>query len=361
MMKTQAKNPARQAKAERPQKHTNHAPIFGALDLGTNNCRLLIASREKSSKTSANELKIIDSFSRIVRLGDSISKTGKLSTDAMDRTITALAICQKKMHKHKLNASRLVATEACRRALNTLEFIKRVKNELGLTIEVINNEEEAKLAVIGCSSLIREEAQKAIVFDIGGGSTEVIWVDVAQLMQKKQSKALNYANLEGVIIDWISIDSGVMNLTEQFGGTSFVDVTYQDMVNYIHDKLSLFSEKKQISQAISAEQVQMLSTSGTLTTLAALQMGLPKYDRNKVDGVSMQLAKIESTIKNIKAMRPSERFHHGCIGPERADFILTGCAVFEAISKLWPVSDITIADRGVREGIIISLMLKNGQ
>lgn len=334
------------------------AEVYAALDLGTNNCRLLIASTSQKGASGTYELKIMDSFSRIVRLGDSISKTGRLSGEAIERTIDALSVCKKKMQKYKLTSCRLVATEACRRAVNTLDFIKRVKKELGLNIEVINNEEEAKLAVIGCSSLIRQNADKAIVFDIGGGSTEVIWIDAKALEQKRQNKALNYSNLEGVIIDWISIDSGVMNLTEQFGGTSFVDVTYKDMVRYIHDKLLLFSEKNKIIDAVKKESVQMLSTSGTLTTLAALEMGLPKYDRNKVDGVTMEISEIKHTIEAIKKMRPSERFNNGCIGPERADFILTGCAVFEAISKLWPVGSITIADRGVREGIIISLMLK---
>lgn len=341
------------------QTHSAHAPLFGALDLGTNNCRLLIASGDKHS-VGHSSLKVVDSFSRIVRLGDSITKTGRLSDDAMERTVAALAICKRKMEKYNLAACRLVATEACRKAVNTLEFVKRVKAELDLNIEVINNQEEAKLAVIGCSSLIDAKAKKAIVFDIGGGSTEVIWIDVDKLNQKKAQSEHYYIGLDEVIIDWISVDSGVMNLAERFGGTSFVDVTYHDMVGYLHDKLELFNQKNHISEAISEGNVQMLSTSGTLTTLAAVQMGLPKYDRTKVDGVSMPISHIHTTIKNIHDMRPSERFNNNCIGAERADFILSGCAVFEAISKLWPVPNITIADRGVREGIIISLMQHHG-
>lgn len=348
-----------QAKPREISSKNAPAQLFAALDLGTNNCRLLIATAEKPG-VAGGSLKVIDSFSRIVRLGDSITKTGKLSYDAMDRTIAALSICKKKMEKYKLAGSRLVATEACRKAVNTLDFVKRVKAELDLDIEVINNQEEAKLAVIGCSSLISPDSKRAIVFDIGGGSTEVIWINVEKLLAKQQEKTEESLNLENVIIDWISVDSGVMNLAERFGGTSFVDVTYNDMVKYLHDKLELFNQKNKISDAIAEGNVQMLSTSGTLTTLAAVNLGLPKYDRTRVDGISLPLSNIKRTIKEIHGMRPSERFNHGCIGSDRADFILSGCAVFEAISKLWPVGNITIADRGVREGIIISLMQHHG-
>ena len=340
-----------------PHAPSNTAPLFAALDLGTNNCRLLIASGDQAGVQAKQPLHVVDSFSRIVRLGESITKTGKLSDDAMDRTIAALSICKKKMAKYRLEDCRLVATEACRKASNTLEFIKRVEKEVGLTIEVINNQEEASLAVIGCSSLLNPTADKAIVFDIGGGSTEVIWLDVQRLQQKQAQSLKSFLNLEDVVIDWVSIDSGVMNLADRFGGTGFIDVTYHDMVQFLRDKLEVFNQKNKISDVVEQGAVQMLSTSGTLTTLAAIEMGLPKYDRAQVDGTSMEISRLRQTVKNIRAMRPSERFHNGCIGPERADFILSGCAVFDAVSSLWPTQQVTIADRGVREGIIISQML----
>ena len=341
-------------------KQAKMLPNFAALDLGTNNCRLLIATGDRASLSSSSNLRVVDSFSRIVRLGDSITETGKLSQAAMERTIDALTICKRKMERYDLSGQRLVATEACRKAANTPDFIARVKRELDLDIEVINNEEEAKLAVIGCSSLLSHDAQKAIVFDIGGGSTEVIWIDVQKLMEKKLSSGGSFLDLDGVVIDWISVDSGVMNLADRFGGASFADVTYDDMVKFLKNKLTEFSERNRIAETIASEAVQMVSTSGTLTTLGAICLGLPKYDRTKIDGLSLPLADIRDTIDSIYHMRPSERFNNGCIGPERADFILSGCAVFDAISRLWPVDNISIADRGVREGIILSLMLGHG-
>lgn len=348
-----------QHSAKKTTKAPKSPPLFAALDLGTNNCRLLIASGDKGNVEDMRTLKVVDSFSRIVRLGESITKTGELSADAMDRTIAALAICKKKMGKYNLAASRLVATEACRKAANTLEFIKRVEKEVGLTIEVINNQEEARLAVIGCSSLINQQVDKAIVFDIGGGSTEVIWIDVKKLLKRKEQSLEAFVHLDDVVIDWVSIDSGVMNLADRFGGPAFADITYKDMVQFFKDKLEVFNHKNKISDAVKNGSVQMLSTSGTLTTLAAIHMDLPKYDRTQVDGTSLNVKDIRATMKAVRSMRPSERFNHGCIGYERADFILSGCAVFDAVSSLWPTKEITIADRGVREGIIISQMLNH--
>lgn len=340
---------------------TERGGFYAALDLGTNNCRLLVAHcPDQQGEGTPAPLNVVDSFSRIVRLGESISETGKLSAEAMERTIEALLICKRKMQKYNLGASRLVATEACRKASNTQEFIERVAREVGLEIEVIASEEEAKLAVLGCSTLFDAAAERAVVFDIGGGSTEVIWIDAKKMFDKRQSGSLKSSDLDEVILDWISIDSGVMNLADRFGGIDFVDVTYNDMVMFLLGKLEGFDRKNRISEIIKTTPVQMLSTSGTLTTLAAMQMGLPKYDRTKVDGSSLSVVAIREVIAGIYKMRPSERFNHPCIGSERSDFILSGCAVFDAISRMWPVADVTVADRGVREGIIISLMLNQG-
>lgn len=323
-----------------------HAQLFAALDLGTNNCRLLIAGRDKTSATHyPPSLKVVDSFSRIVRLGEGVSKSGKLSEAAMQRTLAALAVCKRKLDKYSIVKMRLVATEACRKASNTQEFFKRVQDELGLFMEVINNEEEARLAFLGCSSLLNDGAHRAIVFDIGGGSTELMWID-----KENASSDSRY------IADWLSIDSGVMNLADRFGGSSFSDLAYKDMVDYITARIEPFNQVNRIGEVIGNAPVQMLSTSGTVTTLAAIHLGLPKYDRNRVDGIRLEVNHLHRTIKKLLDMRPSERFNHPCIGHDRADYIISGCAIFEAISNTWPTGEITIADRGVREGIIISLM-----
>jgi exopolyphosphatase/guanosine-5'-triphosphate,3'-diphosphate pyrophosphatase len=320
--------------------------IYAALDLGTNNCRLLVASPQGGDgRLAAPTIKVFDSFSRIVRLGEGVSATGKLSDDAMERTMAALKACQKKITKYRLTDARYVATEACRRASNGREFLDRVQAETGLAIDIITSEEEARLAFLGCSSLLTGDSKRAVVFDIGGGSTELMWIDVERTAGSGHS-----------ITDWLSIGFGVMNLADKFGGSSFADMAFDDMVRLLAERIRPFDEANRISETIGTTPIQLLSTSGTVTTLAAVHLGLPRYDRSRIDGITVSVADIRATIQRLLAMRPSERFHHPCIGPDRADFIISGCAIFEAISSLWPEGRITIADRGVREGIILSLM-----
>lgn len=322
--------------------------ICAALDLGTNNCRLLIASPQHDAKEAgafaSPALRIYDSFSKIVRLGEGVSVTGMLSEDAMQRTLIALKACQKKLSKYNISRSRFVATEACRRASNGQEFVDRVKEETGISIDIISSEEEARLAFRGCASLLTPSFRRAIVFDIGGGSTELMWVDL-------ESKN------DGVhpITDWLSIGYGVMNLADKFGGSGFSDMAFDDMVSCVAEKLKPFDSANQISHALGDSHVQLLSTSGTVTTLAAIHLDLPRYDRSRIDGIKLSIKDIRATTQKLLKMRPSERFNHPCIGPDRADFIMSGCAIFEAISSAWPTCEITIADRGVREGIILSL------
>lgn len=335
-------------------------PVYAALDLGTNNCRLLIASGQHASEGQAlarPAIKVFDSFSRIVRLGEGVSASGLLSDDAMERTMLALKACQKKLSKYAITASRFVATEACRRASNGQQFLNNVRDETGLVVDIISSEEEARLAFLGCSSLLTEGSKRAIVFDIGGGSTELMWIDVDRIRQNAQiGRDLELDS----ITDWLSIGFGVMNLADKFGGSDFAEMAFSDMVEVLLERLRPFDEANRISETIATKSqelpVQLLSTSGTVTTLAAIHMELPRYDRSRIDGITLSMSDIRATVRKLLAMRPSERFNHPCIGPDRSDFIISGCAIFEAISSLWPTLSITIADRGVREGIILSLM-----
>ncbi len=320
-------------------------PVFAALDLGTNNCRLLIASPQSGLEESPfprlGGLRVFDSFSRVVRLGEGVSTTGYLSQDAMERTMSALKACQKKISRYNLTSARFVATEACRRAKNGQEFLDNVRSEIGMEIDIISTEDEAKLAFAGCSSLLTGDSKRAVVFDIGGGSTELMWVDV------ENGKT---------ITDWLSVGFGVMNLSDKFGGSNLADMAFSDMVRTLIEKLTPFDASNNISNVIDSTNVQLLSTSGTVTTLAAIHLDLPRYDRSKIDGITLSVKDVRATTKRLLEMKQYERFNHPCIGADRADFILSGCAIFEAISTLWPTKNITIADRGVREGIILSLL-----
>lgn len=345
--------------------------IFAALDLGTNNCRLLVASVSQGAdapvsggEPPAPVIRVFDSFSRVVRLGEGVSATGMLSDDAMERTLQALRACQKKLSKYRIDHSRFVATEACRRAANGEAFLQRVQAETGLCIDIISSEEEARLAFLGCSSLLTRGTQRAIVFDIGGGSTELMWVDVEKLRQdadrqdagRPDGQSAGRDPAAHAIVDWLSVGFGVMNLADKFGGSDFAEMAFEDMVAFLQEKLARFDAANQISDTIGDTAVQLLSTSGTVTTLAAIHLDLPRYDRSRIDGITLSISDIRATVQKLLAMRPSGRFNHPCIGPDRADFIISGCAIFEAISGMWPAGHITIADRGVREGIILSLL-----
>jgi len=332
--------------------NTKHAtPAYAALDLGTNNCRLLIASQRKS-ETDEFALNVLDSYSRIVRLGEGVSETGKFSEEAMDRTIEALRQCKKKLDKHSVKAGRFIATEACRQAANTPQFLMRVKKETGLEIEVISAAEEANLAFRGCVSLVKPTPHRALMLDIGGGSTEFMWVEVDDMNATPSALPV----VSHKVLDWFSMPQGVMNLSEKFGGAQFAEVYFEEMVDYLEQQLLKFRRYEEIFEAVGRDEVQLFSTSGTVTTLAAIYLGLPRYERSKIDGITIETAQLRDAIASILDMRASERFHHPCIGSDRSDYIISGCAIFEALCRLCPVDHITIADRGVREGIIFSLV-----
>jgi exopolyphosphatase/guanosine-5'-triphosphate,3'-diphosphate pyrophosphatase len=335
------------AQARNDGTHTHYSDVFAALDLGTNNCRLLIAKPAPEERgAAANGLRVIDSFSRIVRLGEGVSVTGMLSNEAMERTIAALRQCRTKLNRHAIAGARYVATEACRRAQNSEAFLKRVKAETGIAIDIISTEEEAQLAFRGCIPLLDTKADKAIVFDIGGGSTEFLWVDT------KGDAAQ--------VIDWFSIRHGVMNLAEHFGGNAYVELYFNELVERIMREFQAFDQKHNIRNHIAQRPVQLLSTSGTVTTLAAVHMKLPRYDRMRVDGSTLPTRSLRDVVEQLVGMRPYERAAEPCIGIERSDFILSGCVIFEAIARMWQAEKITIADRGVREGIIVSLLNGKG-
>ncbi len=323
--------------------------LYAALDLGTNNCRLLIARPSFSSHVQHKTLKVVDSYSRIVRLGEGVSESGRLGEEAMRRTIKALATCKQKLNRYGIAKYRFVATEACRRAENAEQFLTRVRDDLGLSIDIISNEEEARLAFLGCSSLLHKDTRWALAFDIGGGSTEFMWVKI------DPEQPLN-SHKRHLIQDWTSLPYGVMNMSEQFGGPAFTEMYFEEIVAKISGLLAPMERDNQIATRMWKENVQMLSTSGTVTTLAAIHLNLPHYDRSKIDGIKLSISDIRGATQSLMRMSPSERAAHPCIGSARTDFILSGCAIFEAIARTFPIDKITIADRGVREGIIVSLM-----
>lgn len=328
--------------APNPRKH--RGPIYAALDLGTNNCRLLIA------RPHDHGFRVLDGFTRIVRLGEGVSVTGRLSDAAMERTMEALRQCRNKLREHQPSRMRLIATEACRAAENGPAFLARVKEELGLELEIVDRRTEAELAVTGCADLIDGSAAGALMFDIGGGSSELAWLDFRGGRPKAQGR------MSASIRSWQSLPVGVVSIAERFGGVDVTPAVFEAMVGYVSEHLRQFRGREKLRQMIGNHPVHLIGTSGTVTTLAGLHLGLERYERQKVDGLWMKRGEVDDTMKVLLAMPFERRVSHPCIGRDRADLVLPGCAIFEAIRREWPTERVRVADRGLREGILISLM-----
>lgn len=315
--------------------------LYGALDLGTNNCRLLIATPIDRGFT------VVDAFSRIVRLGEWQGRTGRLHEEAMSRTVDALRVCANKLKWRNVTKARLVATEACRTAANGAEFIARVASETGLTLEIIDRETEAALAATGAEPLIDPAAETALVFDIGGGSTEVMWM------------ARNGSRFS--IAAWTSLAAGVVTISELFGGG--VDVTpesFAAMREFLRPMILEFKNRVATITGRTAVPGHLLGTSGTVTTIAGVQLRLARYDRSKVDGSWLNSADIGRVTHDLLHMSYDQRAANPCIGRERADLVLAGCAILEEIRLAFPAERIRVADRGLREGILTMLMKQDG-
>ncbi|QGM99670.1 Ppx/GppA family phosphatase [Methylocystis parvus] len=321
---------------------------YAALDLGTNNCRLLIARPERRARRRNSDLlRVVDAFSRIVRLGEGLGRAGRISEAAIERTITALEICRDKMEARGVTRARLVATQACRGAANGEEFVGRVRERTGLELEVIDRETEARFAARGCGSLADPQAASVLLFDIGGGSTELVWLTRAPAAEEARD-----------LHSWTSLELGVVTLAEHFGGRIVDAKTFAAMKRHALDALESFV--KETAEIRRCSRFHLLGTSGTVTTLAGVHLGLERYDRWRVDGLWMSDAEATKAIQRLRGMDFEARVANGCIGPQRADLVLAGCAIFEAIRETFPAARTRIADRGLREGMLLELMEADG-
>ncbi len=318
---------------------------YAAIDLGTNNCRLLIA------RPSGENFTVIDAFSRVVRLGEGVAQNGCLSNEAMDRTLAALRICADKLMRRNVYLARSVATEACRRASNGAAFIERVRQETGIALDIISAREEARLAVLGCHVLLENGVGPAMIFDIGGGSTELVLIESTDTVPR--------------ILDWQSVPWGVVSLSESCGseGATLDDrlARYTRMRSLVSESFASFARRTEPARHSASDTgpLRLLGTSGTVTTLASLHLELPQYDRSAVDGLIVPAESMRAISARLSSMPIEERREVACIGRERADLVVAGCAILEAILDLWPASRLGVADRGIREGILRSLIAAN--
>ncbi|CAD7053618.1 exopolyphosphatase [Pseudorhizobium endolithicum] len=320
--------------------------LYAALDLGTNNCRLLVAQ-----PTRPGQFRVVDAFSRIVRLGEGLAANRRLSNDAMDRAIEALKVCAGKLANRPIRRMRLIATEACRSADNGEEFLDRVVRETSLTLEIIDRETEARLAVAGCSSLVGREARSVVLFDIGGGSSEIA---VIRIGDNRSSRLANH------ITHWTSLPVGVVTLSERHGGRDVTPQVFAAMVAEVEEMLAGFECPPLAVHDRHGGDFHLIGTSGTVTTLAGVHLDLPRYDRRKVDGLWLSDAEVTAMQAKLLSWDFAGRAANPCIGPDRADLVLAGCAILEAIRRRWPSPRMRVADRGLREGILTDMMADDG-
>jgi len=320
-----------------PQLPATSGPAFAALDLGTNNCRMLIAA-----PTSAG-FRVLESFSRIVRLGEGLHETGRLSAVAMERALSALKTCAARLARRPVRKLRAIATEACRRATNGGEFLARVKHETGLDVSTITSREEAELALESCAPLLARGGRRALLFDIGGGSTELAWVRIDERGRTQ-------------LIGYDSLPVGVVTLAERFSGKGFDPAEFAAMVDDVAARLAGFESVHCIAREIRCGGVELLGTSGTVTTLAGVALGLQRYRRPLIDGTVLDTTVADEALDRLRALGRDGLVAHPCVGAERVDFVLPGCAVFAAITRLWPAPRVIVADRGLREGMLLRMI-----
>jgi len=334
--------------------------LYAALDLGTNSCRMLIAQPKGS------QFVVMDSFSKTVQLGAGLEASGRLNRASMGRTIQALRICQKKLQTHNVTRMRLVATEACRQARNAKDFIRQVKRETGLALEIIAAEEEARLAVISCAPLVNPETEQLLVVDIGGGSTELVWIDLSAVPPEDRPKSIMRLHMgfgaqgDGPVarvVDWISVKLGVATLKDQFADVENDSARFALMSWFFEENLHSFSPYHATG---TRKGFQIIGTSGTVTTVAASFLGLKRYDRAKVDGLHMTSAQIDSVIRDYLELGPDGRRTDPRIGRDRHTLIMSGAAILQALMRIWPTDRLSVADRGLREGLLYAQMSADG-
>jgi exopolyphosphatase/guanosine-5'-triphosphate,3'-diphosphate pyrophosphatase len=316
-------------------------PTYAALDLGTNNCRLLVA------RATRDGFRVVDAFSRIIRLGEGITNSGLLSEPAILRAVEALRVCRAKMRNRGVTRSRLIATEACRSAANGLDFLERIRNEVGIELEIVDRETEARLAATGCTPLVDPAAEGVILFDIGGGSSE--------LVRLSRCSPTEHGPPHPEIEAWTSIPIGVVTLAERHGGVTVSRDSFEAMIAEVAVHVDRFA-----SLHGGTEGLHMLGTSGTVTTIAGVYLDLPRYERRRVDGCWLNNQQVSDVVERLLAMIYEGRVANPCIGAERADLVLAGCAILEAIRRAFPCERLRVADRGLREGMLVQMMREDG-
>jgi len=315
-------------KGHKRRRRRRKSKTYAALDLGTNNCRLLIARPKEDG------FRVIDSYSKVVRLGAGLQSSGRLSQESMNMAVDAIEVCARKMKT---------------------KILDRVKSETGIALEIISPRVEARLSVMGCINLIDISKDVALVVDIGGGSTELSWVDVRTL---RENGGLVRA-YRPPISAWTSLPVGVVTLSERVPEHDDRETWYAELKQVVHDTIVEKQAQTRFTNLFKAGKGHLIGTSGTITSLAGINLELPYYQRDKVDGSTMTSKSAIDICRRMSAMSYEERSQEPCIGEDRARLLVAGCAITDVLCELWPSESINVADRGLREGILMGLMQRS--
>lgn len=349
--KTQGQNRTHRSGSERSHSTGNNSKgrkskTYAALDLGTNNCRLLIA------KPSGDSFQVVDSYSKVVRLGKGLTASGRLSDESIALAVDAIGVCSRKMKAKQVRRWRCVATQACRQASNGEEFLKTVKNETGVSLEIISPRVEARLAVMGCLNLIDMSMDVVLVVDIGGGSTELSWVDVRKLRDPDGVIRVHHPPISA----WASLPIGVVTLSEQIPEHEDRTAWYQDMKDRVRQCITDAGCETRFVNTFKSGKGHLIGTSGTITSLAGIHLKLPYYQRDKVDGLWMPANAAVDIARDMASRDFDGRASEPSIGTDRAKLLVAGCAITDVLCEMWPSERIRVADRGLREGMLMGLM-----
>lgn len=351
MARDDAGDKSARRRSSRSGKSASYGPVYGAIDLGTNNCRMLLARKNRHG------FRVVDAYSRIVKLGEGLTTSRSLSDDAMQRAMEALSVCAHRLARRDVKHLRAVATEACRLASNGPEFIDKVRAETGIKLEIISSEEEARLAVQGSLDLLDENKDAALVLDIGGGSTELCWVDVAEWRRRGGYESGGRPPLRG----WATIPAGVVTLSEQFPEPDSMndeerEAWYNEMKAYTRSRMKIPKGANRLRPLFDDGNAHLVGTSGTVTSVAGVHLNLESYNRNKVDGLWITTDEMRTACNRLSTKDAKGRAGEGCIGTDRAELVLAGCAILEVVMEAWPCEKIRVGDRGLREGLLLNLM-----
>jgi exopolyphosphatase/guanosine-5'-triphosphate,3'-diphosphate pyrophosphatase len=307
---------------------------LAAVDLGSNTIRLLVADADRASG-----LHPVHAEQAVARLGEHLFRTGRLQDGAMARALGAVRGYRDRARALGAERVLVVATAAVRQAGNREELVGRLAAEPGVSVRVVDGDEEARLTllgvtwgVLGARGAEADDERRMVVLDIGGGSTELIVAEA------------------GAVVSSVSVTLGVVGLAERFFHADPVDwAEYQACADHVTCRLDADAWPAVLGLAPRA----LAGTAGTITTLAALDLGLPSYDGARVQGHRLRGAAVRSLRDRLGALRVADRARLPCLEPGRADLIMPGIAIVEAVLAGLGLAELRVSDAGLREGIVL--------